>query len=227
MAKTSTKPESTEPVDNGTAEIEINELVSILKPSSELMSTVAPAPNPFDVSKLRLDQSFIETAGVKKLLTTIPVRKPYKQEWIRVHFDPAYRDAFAVIEWQEDREFYLLTPQVAQALPDEFTMVRLYTTINRQNVLTLWPVKLPGSDGRTIRWHTSAAEAAEFAMSNWTNVKANMGLGAYEWAPAPKPDAIPDPVWPELSFSDMLRIAFKDRYVSDLNHAVIKRMRGF
>ena len=32
--------------------------------------------DPFDPENLRLDQSFAETAGVKKLLTTVPVRKP-------------------------------------------------------------------------------------------------------------------------------------------------------
>jgi hypothetical protein len=39
--------------------------------------------DPFDLSKLRLDQSFTETAGVKKLLTTVPVRKPSPQDYVR------------------------------------------------------------------------------------------------------------------------------------------------
>jgi hypothetical protein len=34
--------------------------------------------DPFDPAALRLDQSFTDTVGVKKLLTTIPVRKPGK-----------------------------------------------------------------------------------------------------------------------------------------------------
>ncbi|MGC2078524.1 MAG: hypothetical protein WA728_21335, partial [Xanthobacteraceae bacterium] len=131
---------------------------------------------------------------------------------------------FAVIEWKEDREFYLLTPEIARALPDEFTMVHLFTVINRQDVLFLWPVKLPGSDGRTIRWHTSAAEAAEYAMSHWTRVRANLGLGAYEWGEAT--GSIPEPKWPELSFTDILRIAFKNKYVNTLDHAVLTRIRG-
>jgi hypothetical protein len=191
------------------------------KPAAEPSPVV---PDPFDVASLRLDQSFVESAGVKKLLTTIPVRKPHKQEFIRVNPDPAYRDAFAVIDWQEDREFYLLTPRVALALPGEFTMVRLFTTINRQEVLSLWPVKLPGQDGKILRWHTSAAEAAEYAMSHWTRVRANMGLGAYEWAKAD--GEIPEPKWPDLSFSNLLRIAFKDRYVDTLDHAILQRIRG-
>jgi hypothetical protein len=193
------------------------EPLSIAKPSTA-------APDPFDVTNLRLDQSFVESAGVKKLLTTVPVRKPHKQEFIRVRSDPAYRDAFAVIEWKEDREFYLLSKEVALALPGEFTMVHLFTTINRQNILLLWPVKLPGSDGRTIRWHTSAAEAAEYAMSHWIKVNANMGLGAYEWSEAES--SIPEPNWPELSFTDSLRIAFKDKFVGTLDHAILKRIRG-
>ncbi len=39
------------------------------------MSEKSP-PDPFDPASLRLDQSFTEGAGVKKLLTTVPVRKP-------------------------------------------------------------------------------------------------------------------------------------------------------
>jgi hypothetical protein len=187
-------------------------------------NTQPSAPDPFDVSKLRLDQSFVESAGVKKLLTTVPVRKPYKQEFIRVHPNLAYRDAFAVIEWSEDREFYILTPEIARALPGEFVMVHLFTAINRQDVLFLWPVKLPGPDGKTLRWHTSAAEAAEYAMSNWTRVRANLGLGAYEWGKAT--GSISEPKWPDLSFTDILRIAFKDKYVSSLDHALLKRIRG-
>ena len=70
-------------------------------------TTTAPAPeDPFDVAKLRLDQNFVEAAGVKKLLTTVPVRKPNPQDFVRVNPDPAFRAALAVIELKEDRETY-------------------------------------------------------------------------------------------------------------------------
>ena len=48
-------------------------------------------PNPFDTASLRLDQSLAGTVGVKKLLTTVPVRKPNRQDFVRVHPDPAFR----------------------------------------------------------------------------------------------------------------------------------------
>ena len=44
--------------------------------------TTPAAADPFDLSNLRLDQSFVESAGVKKLLTTVPVRKPNPQDFV-------------------------------------------------------------------------------------------------------------------------------------------------
>ena len=98
--------------------------------------------DPFNPASLRLDQSFADTVGVKKLLTTVPVRKPNRQDFVRVHPDPNYRlTPAATIEVKEDREVYLITPGMAQALPGEFSLVTLFTTINRQGTLHLWPVK--------------------------------------------------------------------------------------
>jgi predicted DNA-binding transcriptional regulator AlpA len=39
--------------------------------------------NPFDPAALRLDQSYADTVAVKKLLTTVPVRKPNRQDFVR------------------------------------------------------------------------------------------------------------------------------------------------
>src|SRR5690242_4248843 len=41
------------------------------------------APDPFDVESLRLNQSFVETVGTKKLLTMVPVKKPNAQDFVR------------------------------------------------------------------------------------------------------------------------------------------------
>ena len=40
---------------------------------------VAEKPDPFDPANLRLSQSFAETVGVKKLLTTVPVANPTRK----------------------------------------------------------------------------------------------------------------------------------------------------
>ena len=53
----------------------------------------------------------------------------------------------------------------------------LYTAINRQGVVFLWPVRLPGPDGKVNEWWRSAGEAAELAMTKWVRVKAEHELG--------------------------------------------------
>jgi hypothetical protein len=191
--------------------------------------TSAIEPNatldPFNPAALRLDQSYADTVGVKKLLTTVPVRKPNRQDFVRVHPDPIFRlTPAAIIEVKEDREVYLVTPNMARALPGEFTTATLYLTINRQGVLHLWPVKLPNPDGKHNEWHRSAAEAAERAMRKWVRVTSSMSLGAYEIFEAS--GDLPEPVWPDLSLEEILKIAFRERIVDCANHPLVQRLRG-
>jgi hypothetical protein len=115
---------------------------------SELLNP-GTAPDPFNPAALRLDPSYAETIGVRKQLITVPVRKPNGHEFVRVHPDLDYRlSPAAIIELKEEREVYLLTPAIANALADEFRPAILYLTTNRQKVLFLWPVKLPGLGGK-------------------------------------------------------------------------------
>jgi hypothetical protein len=183
------------------------------------------SPDPFNPESLRLDPSYADTVGVKKLLVTVPVRKPNRDEFVRVHPDRRYRlEPAALIELKAERETYILTPQMAHALPDEFSPAVLYTAISRQGVLFLWPVKLPGIDGRENEWHRSARDAAGRAMSDWVRIRANMSLGAYELFVA-KAD-LPEPEWPEVSFNEILQTAFRERYVDNPEHPLIRRLRG-
>ncbi len=180
--------------------------------------------NPFDPASLRLDQSFAESAGVKKLITTVPVRKPNRQDFIRVRSGEDWRIQTAVIELKEDRETYLVSKEMWPELPGEIIPVSLFTAINRQGVLILWPVKLPGDDGRWNEWNRSALEAAEHATTQWIRIAANMSLGAYEIYEAT--GNLPDPEWPDLEFGEILKLAFRDRFVTAPDHAVVKRLQG-
>ena len=182
-------------------------------------------PNPFDPASLRLDQSFADSVGVKKLLTTVPVRKPNRQEFVRVHPDPAYRLVpAAIIEVKEDREIYLVRPDIAPAVPGEYVTASLFTTISRQGTLFLWPVKLPNPEGRHNEWNRSAAEGAERAMQKWVRVTSSMSLGAYEIFEAS--GELPEPVWPDFSFQEILKIAFRERLVDRPDHPLVQRLQG-
>jgi hypothetical protein len=193
-----------------------------------LAANASSGPTPvldgMSVADLRLDQNFTETAGVKKLLTTVPVRKPGRQDYNRVHQDPAFRSVVALIELKDERDIYLVTPAMADQLLGEFYAATLYTAINRQGVVFLWPVRLPEKDGKQMEWHRSAAKAAELAMKKWTRVVANMSLGANEMITSDLED---DPVWPkDVTFQDLIEIAFRDRFISRPDHPVVRRLRG-
>jgi hypothetical protein len=199
-----------------------------VRPPTDPISGPASVPpiDPFaDLSKLRMSQSFIQTAGVKKLLTKVPIGKPNSQDFFRVHPSPDFRDVFAFIKLKDEGETYLLMPRIAQEMPpNEFFMATIFLATNRQGVARVWPVHLPAPDGTLNEWHRSEADAAEYAMRHWIRIQANRSLRGYEQFEAT--GSIPDPAWPELSFPELLKIAFKDFLVDSFDHPLIKRLRG-
>lgn len=187
-------------------------------------ATPKSSPDPFDPTSLRINPATTATVGVKKLITTIPARKPNRQVFVRVQPDEAYRLTTAVIEHKEDNEIYLVAPSMHDALADEIAFVTLFTAIDRQSNLFLWPVKLPKDDGRANAWHLSALAAAEEAMKAWVRVAANMGAQAYDVFRAT--GNLPEPEWPELDLKKILKIAFRDRYIDADDHPIVKKLQG-
>ena len=177
-----------------------------------------------DLEKLKLPQNFAANVGVKKAPTMVPVRKPNRQEFIRVRPEEEYQYSTWVLELKETREYYLIDPDLWQVLPGEIVPKVFLTTINKQGVLTLWPIRLPGEDGQLDPWNVSAMEAASLAQAQWVRVAANMSLGGYETFIATGDFA--EPEWPELSMQKIMDVAFKGRYVDSEDHPVIQRLRG-
>ena len=181
--------------------------------ASILLPTTAFAP-----ATLRLAHNFHDTLGVKKAVVTVPVRKPARKEFIRVHADPALQLDTAILNLKEQREIYLA------ALASEITPMVLVTVVNRQKMGSLWPIRLPGADWRLDAWNTSALQAAEMPQARWVRVMANMTLGAYDVFEAT--GDIPEPEWRKLSFEERLRIGFKGHFIDSLDHCVVQRLGG-
>jgi hypothetical protein len=185
------------------------------------------APDPFDPAALRLTPELAATAGVKKVLLTIPVRKPNNSAFVRAHSDPDYRLTAGTIELKEDRgEIYLVTPPLWPELAAEptFRPRMLVTSITRQGGLFLWPLNLPRPDGRVDEWTRTGLEALKYATESWVRVYANMAVGGYEVAQATA--SFPEPEWPDLTLRQILRIAFKERLIESADHPVLRRLRG-
>jgi hypothetical protein len=200
--------------------------VTALSPNGAHASAdLGEGPDPFDPESLRLSQDITASLGVKKALLTVPVRKPSREWFVRVHPDPAYQLQTAVLELKEANETYLVDRSLWSDLAGESTFGArmLFTAVNRQGVVFIWPIRLPGADGRIDAWSKSALEAAEMATKQWVRVQADQTLGAYGIFYSGH--AI-DPVWPELSLRALLRIAFKDRFISSRDHAILRQLRG-
>jgi len=182
--------------------------------------------DPFDPARLRLSQDYASAIGVKKALLTVPVRKPAKEWFVRVHPSEDYRIQTAVLELKEEREIYLIDPVVLPQLADEPTVSprALFTAVSRQGALFLWQIRLPGPDGKVDDWNRSALEAADLAITKWVRISAIMHVGAYDVWTATADWPAPD--WPDEPFAKLLRLAFKNRRIDCLDHAVLQRLRG-
>ena len=179
----------------------------------------------FDLDSLRLKQDFSETLGIQRVLSHVPVRKPNKTNFIRVHPGEDYRMDVGIVEMKEERETFLVTPAMMSE-PGIYELVapaRLVTYITRQGVLALWPLKLE-KDGKLNPWHESALEAAQLAEKQWVSVRADMSLGAYQIFLATA--ELPEPEWPEHTFSELVRLGFKGLIVDAPDHPLIQQLTG-
>jgi hypothetical protein len=113
-----------------------------------------------DLAALRLDTTEAST-GTVEVLTHVPVRKPNRQEFFRVH--PDYALGTTVFTDREERENYLAMPAMRAALVGEARPVILVPAITRQSVVFIWPVSLPNEDGRRSAWAETAQEAMRLA----------------------------------------------------------------
>jgi hypothetical protein len=178
----------------------------------------------YDLEALRLHQNFDEIVGARPVLATVAVRKPGAQEWFRVHPDPSWRLQTTLLQLKEDRENYLVSPDLRAQLFDEILPIVLYTAVSRQGEPFLWPVRLPKADGKTDRFIETDLTAAKVAETQWTR---------RYWVPDIKSHKIltaqnltDEPVWPGIGFKELLKIAFKDRFIKSLDHPVLKKLRG-
>src|SRR5262245_9127643 len=112
---------------------ELSEPMSIAKPAP------TPKPNPFDPATLRIDRNSAISSGPKELITRIGIGRPHKQDYIRVHPDPAYQVNTRVVLFKENEEYYLIQPDMLSMLWHESVPVTLHTAMKYPNALFVWP----------------------------------------------------------------------------------------
>lgn len=191
------------------------------------MSPVSDDPfDPSNLHRMKLSQDFASMAAVKPVITSVAVRKPNKHEFVRVRAGAEWRFETGCYTEKETRETYLVAPELWSAMPGDVTPTALVVAISRNSpVPFLWPLALPSSDGRPSRWHESAVESARLAESQWVRSVADMSAGCY--VPFVAAAKLPEPEWPnDLTMADLLRLAFQGRFIRDMSHPCLQRLRG-
>lgn len=191
-----------------------------------LLSFASAVPPPLEPRRL---SDFAITDGLtssvtKKVLATVPVRKPSKEAFIRTK-EATLRHPFVLLELKESDKLFLLSPEVAATLEmsgeNAIVKAHLVPTVDRLGNFSLWPLRF---SERENPWHLSARVAAGYAECKWVRVLANMTAGQYDVLVAEKCND--EPVWPEEDFETVLQIAFRGRVIEDMDHPALKDLRG-
>ena len=175
----------------------------------------------FDLEALQLPQTYQDIA-VKKLLTHVPLRKPGKFDFVRVH--PEHFFETATIAPDDDSGIFVVDRSLWDVVSGVAVPVRFHLTITKQRAMLLWPVRLPGPDGKSNPWHEAAREAVDRAKTCWVSIRANMQARCYDVFEAA--GNLGEPEWPEEPFEKILQIAFKDRVINDYGHPALRQLRG-
>jgi len=117
-----------------------------------------------------------------------------------------------------------VSPELHSHVVRDGFRARLTLAVTRSGDLFLWLQKLPSPDGRTCRWNDSMLVAAQLAETKWVRVVSNMDAGCYDVFEAAGINV--EPQWTELSFPEILRLCFKDRFINSLDHPFLRRLRG-
>jgi hypothetical protein len=181
--------------------------------------------DPFDDLTAHRVTSWDDTE-VEKVLLTVPVRRPGRREFFRVHPDAKYVLDTVIFEREDgfDTETYMVAPELHPMLATELKLVRLHLCVERRGSAFLWPLKLPGGSDAGRSWRESALQVAEVAKAHWVRMVGNKAIGAYDLYKAG--DDLGAPEWPDKAFNELCRLAFGKRYITSIDHDALKELRG-
>ena len=177
-----------------------------------------------DVKSLRLPANYGATLGVKKLLTSVSVGKPEKSRFFRCHPSSEMTFMAMLLEQKEPHEYYVVMPDIAQAISELVRPVMLHAAIDRQNNVFLIPVPLPGDSGTRHPAHESLAQAVEYAKLHWIRIAYNKPTSGYDVYEAM--GVIPEPEWSAHDIDSLVDIAFRGKVIDSLDHPVVQSFLG-
>lgn len=184
-----------------------------------------------DFKKLRLNMNniFPNVVTAVPVLTSIPVRKPHRDEFFRVRpGDEWAMDVMLLHKKAEDEKYVVyqefLPPLMERGLvkPVRFFFLVAWGT----GVMFVSEVPLPAADGKYSEYHQSRMLAYEQAKEKWVSISPDKASGCYRVTIAS--GNLPEPVWATRpgSMEEALDIAFRGKVIDCPDHPILKKLRG-
>ena len=182
-------------------------------------------PGKIDFSKFRVSINNTDLPIAEKVLVNVSVGKPGRQKYVRVNPDNDNKLDCATLKLEDEDRKYLVMPHIVQAIIQDVKFVILSLAIDRQGNVFLWEIPPTPLEGRENTWNQSQRQIAEMAENKWVRLQSNTSAGSYE--PYVAQGEIPEPIWPTLSFDEILTIAFPPTHIIDsLDHPALRKLRG-
>ena len=176
----------------------------------------------FDLTSIALPQNYQDMLDVKALLTKVPLRKFHKHEWVRIHASQDYRLSCFILQFEGD--YYFVDPRVAAHVGDEAVPMLLYTAVNSNGAVFLFPVRLPGADGTLDDFARTYHRICEIATRTWVRMSWNKHTRQHDLITT---DHITrEPEFPDTPFADIVKIAFEGASITTPDHWIINHLRG-
>jgi hypothetical protein len=180
-----------------------------------------------DLASLRKQSKL--TVQRKPVLINVTVDKPANNVHFRAHGDPAWQlDDTTILRDTAGtaRDFYFVHPNMRDH-PKLVQRVR-WVTIALLSIwpggnIQLWPVPLLNVKKPPKAWK-SARVAFELAQTKWTSIVWNEQTTDYDVETAENIDK--EPVWPDKSMSELLKIGFADKIIDNEDHPCVRQLRG-
>jgi hypothetical protein len=194
------------------------------KPDIKLVETPPPEDVFNDVEALRRTATL--KVSRRAVMVNVAVRKPANNVYFRVNPAPEMiLDASVILGDNGSDDFYFVHPRMLNhpvILPRlrKVTIVVVYSWPG--GAISLWPV--PNIEETRIACWKSARAASERAKEEWVQLCWNADLRDYDVCIAAGIKT--DPVWPDKSLPDLLKLGFAAKIIDTPEFEYVKRLRG-
>lgn len=156
----------------------------------------------------------------------IEARKPRKEEFVRVHSNPAYQAVLPLLvpgqpKKRREDNLYFLHPNLA--IPSDlehFVHDHLVAAaITSEGVPFLYTLKCSDTE-----WYDSGVEAMRQATDHWVHVIPHQAESRYVTVRAIA--ELGEPRFPDLPLSVYFERAFSKHVIDSLEHPVVRKLRG-